>query len=101
VLDAALGERGLSRRVPAALPTTAAALALVAGSDLVTVVAERVCGPLCARLGVVTRPLPFDLPAVPVIVAWHHRYDSDPAHAWLRGLVTEALRGVLGLDRNC
>jgi hypothetical protein len=68
--------------------------------DLVTVVAERVCGPLCARLGLRTRPLPFDLPPVPVIVAWHHRYDTDPAHAWLRGQVAGALRGILGVDRN-
>jgi DNA-binding transcriptional LysR family regulator len=100
VLDKALADRGLGRTVVAALPTTAAALGLAAGSDLVTVVAERVCGPLCAQLGLRTRPLPFDLPPVPVIVAWHHRYDTDPAHAWLRGQVTGALRGILGVDRN-
>jgi DNA-binding transcriptional LysR family regulator len=91
VLDEALAERGLKRRVLASLPTSAAALDVVAGSDAVVVVAERVCGPLASRLGVVTRPMPVELPPVEVVMAWHHRHDSDPAHAWLRGAVRAAL----------
>jgi DNA-binding transcriptional LysR family regulator len=91
VLDEALAERGLQRRVLAALPTSAAALTVVAGSDAVVVVAERVCAPLAARLGVVTRPAPIELPPVEVVMTWHHRHDSDPAHAWLRGEVRAAL----------
>jgi DNA-binding transcriptional LysR family regulator len=91
VLDEALAERGLKRRVLASLPTSAAALDVVAGSDAVVVVAERVCAPLASRLGVVTRPVPVDLPPVEVVMSWHHRHDSDPAHAWLRGEVRVAL----------
>jgi DNA-binding transcriptional LysR family regulator len=91
VLDEALAERGLKRRVVASLPTSAAALDVVAGSDAVVVVASRVCEPLASRLGVVMRPVPVDLPPVSVVMTWHHRHDSDPAHAWLRGLVREAL----------
>jgi hypothetical protein len=30
-----------------------------------------------------------------VILSWHHRNDSDPAHAWLRAQVRTALRGIL------
>ncbi|MEV6849923.1 LysR family transcriptional regulator [Actinoplanes sp. NPDC051411] len=91
VLDEALAARGLKRRVLAALPTSAAALDVVAGSDVVVVVAERVCGPLASRLGVVTRTAPVDLPPVEVVMTWHHRHDSDPAHAWLRGEARAAL----------
>jgi DNA-binding transcriptional LysR family regulator len=91
VLDEALAERGLKRRVLAALPTSAAALDVVAGSDAVVVVAERMCRPLASRLGVVTRAAPIDLPPVEVVMTWHHRHDSDPAHAWLRGEVRAAL----------
>jgi len=94
-VDDALAERGLSRRVLAAVPTTAAALDLVAQTDLLTVVAERVCRAACARLGLAARPIPFRLPDTPVIVAWHHRYDTDPAHGWLRTQVRTALRDLL------
>ena len=95
VIDEALAERGLSRRVVAALPTSSAALDLVACTDLVTTVAERVCRPVWTRLGLVARPFPFPVPPVPVIVTWHHRNDSDPAHAWLRAQVRHALRAIL------
>ena len=95
VIDDALAERGLRRRVVAALPTSSAALDLVARSDLVTTVAEQVCRPFLTRLGLVARSLPFPVPAVPVIVTWHHRNDTDPAHAWLRGQLRHALRAIL------
>jgi DNA-binding transcriptional LysR family regulator len=82
--------------VIAALPTSSAALDLVARSDLVTTVAEQVCRPVWTRLGLVARPFPFPVPAVPVIVTWHHRNDTDPAHAWLLGQLRHALRAILG-----
>jgi DNA-binding transcriptional LysR family regulator len=95
VIDDALAERGLSRRVVASLPTSSAALDLAARSDLVTTVAEQVCRPVWTRLGLLARPFPFPVPPVPVIVSWHHRNDTDPAHAWLRAQVRPALRAIL------
>jgi DNA-binding transcriptional LysR family regulator len=94
-IDDALADLGLTRRVRAALPTTSAALELTARTTLVTTVAEQVCRPAWTRLGLRARALPLELPAVPVIVAWHHRYDTDVAHAWLRGEVVRALRTIL------
>jgi len=35
------------------------------------------------------------VPPVPVILSWHHRNDTDPAHAWLRDQVRVALRAIL------
>ncbi|MER6081499.1 LysR family transcriptional regulator [Streptomyces sp. NPDC001833] len=95
-VDDALAGLGLRRRVRVALPTTAAALELVAGTTMVTTVAEQVCRPAWTSLGLRARPLPLDLPPVPVIVAWHHRYDTDPAHTWLRTELLNVLRTILG-----
>jgi DNA-binding transcriptional LysR family regulator len=101
VIDDALAERGLRRRVVAALPTSSAALDLAARTDLVTTVAEQVCRPVWTRLGLVARPLPFPVPPVPVIVTWHHRNDTDPAHAWLRSQIRHALRAILDTRDAC
>ena len=30
-----------------------------------------------------------------MIVTWHHRNDTDPAHTWLRTQVRQALRAIL------
>jgi DNA-binding transcriptional LysR family regulator len=99
VIDDELAERGLTRRVVASLPTSSAALELAACTDLVTTVAEQVCRPAWTRLGLLARPLPFAVPPVPVILTWHHRNDTDPAHTWLRAQVRHALRTVLGTER--
>ncbi|MFF4115823.1 LysR family transcriptional regulator [Streptomyces sp. NPDC001714] len=94
-IDDALAGLGLRRRVRAALPTTTAALELVARTTMVTAVAEQVCRPACTGLRLRARTLPLDLPPVPVIVAWHRRYDTDPAHTWLRTELLAALRTIL------
>jgi len=91
VIDEALVERGLHRHVVGSLPTSTAALGLVARSDLVTTVAEGLCRRTCEALGVRTRRIPLVLRPVLLIQRWHHRYDTDLAHIWLRTHVHRAL----------
>lgn len=94
-VDEALLTQGLRREVLAALPTSGAALTTVASSDAVAVVAERLCGPLISALGLTVRTLPLDLPPAPVVLAWHRRFDADPAHRWLRDHARTALVAAL------
>ncbi|MFJ3224888.1 LysR family transcriptional regulator [Streptomyces sp. NPDC086783] len=91
-LDDALEARGMTRRVVAAAPTNATALQFVRHHDLVAAVPELVSRPLLDGLGLVVRPLPLPMPGIPVHLAWHRRYDNDPAHAWLRAHARTALR---------
>ena len=94
-IDDALAALGLKRHVYAALPTASAALDLAARTPTVAVVAEHVCGPLWTALGLKARTIPFELPPTSVIVAWHHRYDTDPAHAWLRTRLIHVLQAII------
>ncbi|WP_067450847.1 LysR family transcriptional regulator [Actinomadura macra] len=89
-VDEALRGLGLRRRVIASAPTSTGALYLVARSELLVAVPEHVCGPTLQVLGLRTLPLPFDLPPVPLFLAWHQRYDNDRAHAWLRDRIRDA-----------
>lgn len=98
-VDDALATHGLHRRVSGALPTSTAALHLVAQTDAVVIVAERLCSPTWSALGIQTRALPLlELTPVPVILAWHSRYDTDLAHDWLRRCTRTALAAVLDPD---
>ncbi|MGE7386461.1 LysR family transcriptional regulator [Streptomyces sp. NPDC004126] len=90
-LDEALARLGLGRRVVATAPTEAAALAFARGSDLVLSVPEATTRSGVDDFGLVVLPLPLELPSAPVYLSWHQRYDTDTAHAWLRGLAREAL----------
>ncbi|WP_308014141.1 LysR family transcriptional regulator [Streptantibioticus parmotrematis] len=94
-IDDALADLGLRRRVRASLPTSNAALELAARTTMLTAVAEQACRTAWTSLGLCARALPFDLPPVPVIVAWHRRYDTDPAHTWLRDQLLTTLRSIL------
>lgn len=94
-IDDAFAKLGLQRKVVASVPTCAAALEVVAHSDLVTIVPRTLCSTLCEAFGIATRELPLDVPSTPVVLSWHRRFESDPAHAWLRGCVAETLDAAL------
>ncbi|WP_242887959.1 LysR family transcriptional regulator [Actinomadura litoris] len=98
-LDAALGERGLSRRVSVVLPGHLAAMALAAAGDVVCLVPAALPGeppsPLsdAARaLGLRLLEIPVPLPPVTIGMAWHPRHTADGAHRWLRDGVRRVLR---------
>ncbi len=95
-VDAVLEARGLRRRVAAALPSFAAALAIVESSDTVCVLPRRLGVPAGRPLAPL--PLPFPLRSVPAVVSWHRRHDGDPAHRWLRGIVADVISVRLGLS---
>jgi DNA-binding transcriptional LysR family regulator len=92
-VDGLLRDRGLTRRVVASAPTSTSALRIVRDTDAVTAVPEVFSATDIQSLGLVTAPFPFDLPEVPVAMRWHTRNENDPAHRWLRGIVTELLGG--------
>jgi DNA-binding transcriptional LysR family regulator len=94
-IDDVLAEHGLRRRVVAAAPTSTAALHLARHSDLVVAVSEHLCRPMVTAFGLRTLPIPVDLPPVPLNQAWHHRYDTDLAHTWLRTQVRAVIRANL------
>ncbi|MFE6488981.1 LysR family transcriptional regulator [Streptomyces sp. NPDC057757] len=91
-IDDALSAHGYERRVIAAGPTAAFALQLALGTDLVVTLPDAVTRAARDRLGLVTLPLPLQMPDVPLHLLWHQRYDDDRAHVWLRDLVTETVR---------
>ncbi|MCX5387003.1 LysR family transcriptional regulator [Streptomyces sp. NBC_00083] len=93
-LDGALARLGRTRRVVATAPTEAAGLAFVRDSDLLVTAPESTTRAAATDLGLALLPLPFELPAARVYLSWHQRYDTDPAHAWLRDLARTALAGA-------
>jgi DNA-binding transcriptional LysR family regulator len=90
-IDEALEAQGLRRHVIAAAATSSAALHFAARSDVVVAVAERMCQPMIRAIGLRTRPIPLTLKPIPIVMAWHQRYDGDPGHVWLRQQVRELL----------
>lgn len=66
---------------------------IVAQSDLVLVVAERIALLFAEELALRIFPVPVEVRAFEIWQLWHPRMQSDPAHKWLRCLLAEVARG--------
>jgi DNA-binding transcriptional LysR family regulator len=88
-IDDALATRGLERHVTVAVPHFLAAPHIVAETDLVLTVAERIAASFAGVLPLRILELPFELPVLRGCMFWHERHQGDPAHAWFRGRVAE------------
>lgn len=94
VVDEALAERGLTRRVALMIQHFLVAPYAIAGSDLVITLAERLALAFVERLPLVIHEPPLPLPQFTMQLYWHERHHLDPAHRWLREQLIEVGRSL-------
>ncbi|WP_194926064.1 LysR family transcriptional regulator [Catenulispora pinisilvae] len=95
-IDAALAKRGLRRKVAVVVPSHTGGMLLARGTDLVCLTMAATNDDLPSAvdaLGLRTFPIPLDLPAVEIGMAWHPTHDADAAHRWFRGHIRSTLTG--------
>lgn len=80
--DETLATLGRKRRVVASLPSFLLAAPLVATTDLVAVLPERLARLMDDVFDIFA--LPFESARFNVVMSWHARRDRDPGHQWLR-----------------
>ena len=69
---------------------------LVASSDLVLTLAERVAARLEDSFGLALLEMPKELALKPFVLSlmWHERHSADPAHAWFRQLFADVAGAI-------
>lgn len=90
----ALQRTSLKRDVVVSVAHFLAIPEVVAVTDYCATLPQLICQHLAkdARLKVIATPV--DLGTFPVEMAWHARYRHDPAHRWLRGLISDVAKGL-------
>lgn len=90
----ALGRGGHARQVSLQVSSTLLLPEVVASSDLLAVVPERLA--LRTRHSHLLQviPVPFRLDPIAVWMLWHDRLHNDPAHRWLRAVVSAVGRAA-------
>jgi DNA-binding transcriptional LysR family regulator len=83
-LDSALLASGHKRSVGVRVPFFSAAFNALLRSDQLLVIPEHIARNVSQSLPITYRPLPLTLPSHKYWLIWHPKYDSDPAHIWLR-----------------
>jgi LysR family transcriptional regulator, mexEF-oprN operon transcriptional activator len=92
--DAALERLGRSRRIVLGLPDFGLLRRVLLGTDLLCTVSDALADAMLgaiAEAGLVADPPPFPCPESVVRMAWRAVLDHDPAEAWLRTQIIEAL----------
>ena len=90
VVDTLLERLGRTRRVALVLQHFLVAPHVVASTDLVMTVGERVARAFARMLPLVVREPPLEVPPLAVAQIWHERQARDPAMVWLRSQLTAA-----------
>lgn len=89
-VDHALQNIGRERRVLVQLPSFTAAPMLLLQSNLFLTAPRFLLKELARHLPIRLYPPPVDLNQWSLNMAWHERFQSDAAHAWLRDLISDA-----------
>jgi DNA-binding transcriptional LysR family regulator len=98
-VDDVLAERGLSRTVARAVPYFVTALHLVAETDYVLTISERIARRFAGPLSLTVLEVPLELRPYALSLVWHPRTDADPGHRFLREVFARAAAEVAG-DRH-
>ena len=85
-VEVQMDELGVQRRTEITAGFTVAPL-LVAGTEFLTVIHERLGQLLAPRFGLRLLELPVDIPPLTEIMLWTQRSNDDPAHRWLRSQI--------------
>jgi DNA-binding transcriptional LysR family regulator len=84
VIDEWLAEKGLERRIALIVPHFLSAPFIVAKTDMLLSVPERIAAQFAGLAPLSVLPVPIDLAPYELIMVWHPLRENDPAHCWLR-----------------
>ncbi|KFC68347.1 LysR family transcriptional regulator [Massilia sp. LC238] len=88
-INALLARVGVGPSVRFRVPHFTAVPYMVATSDLVVTVPQKLAERAALPFGLEWIVPPLELPTLQTNVFWHRRYNQDPGNQWLRGLLAE------------
>lgn len=94
LVDRALSQLGVKRRVAVTLPFYVPAIFTIAQTDLVLTVSRRLAKIAAPIAGVRVVEAPREIKSFPYFMAWHPRLTNEPAHRWFHEQLRSAVRTV-------
>lgn len=92
-VDTALEKLGLERNIILSVPYALPAFQIIHDNpQYFFTTAMQVAKRKASHFGLLIKPLPFKVDEIVIKKIWHRKYDQDPAHQWLRGLIQRDMR---------
>ena len=60
---------------------------IVAETDLIATVTEKLALQTADKLGLIIKPHTVDIPSVQINMVWHRRFHQDIGNVWFRGVI--------------
>lgn len=89
MVDDILERRSLARDVGLRVPNVLLSADVVAVTDMLAIVPQRIACDAARTLPLQILPLPFDTDRADLSMLWHERVHREPAHIWLRGVMRD------------
>ncbi len=93
VIEEALERAGLARRIALRVPHFTVVPMVLARTDLILILPQRVARVFERQGGFKYLPAPVPIPPADVGVHWHDRFDADAGNRWLREQLIELFTG--------
>lgn len=94
-LDSTMEARGLKRRSMVTVSNFSGLPEFLRGTDLLASAPERMSNQLMRDFAYV--PLPFEYNPFTLLMLWHRRHQTDPAHRWVRNQLNSVAATMNGL----
>lgn len=88
-VDLFLAQQNLQRHIALTIPHFLVAPFILANTNLIATLAERIVRTYSEVLALKVSPLPFELSGFSVRMLWHTKNNNDLAHQWLRTMMAE------------
>lgn len=89
IIDRTLREQQLHRNVVLEVPNYLGVVDIVAQTDLLATVPQKLADLMSSTLATKRFPVPIDIPQYDVKQHWHARNHQDAGHRWLRALLAD------------
>ncbi|MBF0160275.1 MAG: LysR family transcriptional regulator [Magnetococcales bacterium] len=96
IVDETLTQMGHTRNVATRLTAMGMLPFLLKDCDLVATVPVMTAKAMVKSFDLITAPIPFTIPAMPVGMLWHRRTDRTPAYIWLRRQMDDLMTSQIG-----
>jgi DNA-binding transcriptional LysR family regulator len=93
-VDALLAQQNLTRTIAVSIPHFLVAPSILARTNLVATLVERVANEFAPILNLKILPCPLPLQGFSVFMRWHQSMRDRDANAWLRGVVLEVSQNI-------
>ncbi|MGE0803617.1 MAG: LysR substrate-binding domain-containing protein, partial [Lautropia sp.] len=91
MMDKAIDDEGISRRISMQVPSFLALAEIVGHTDMLALAPIHLARTFCRDGMVRYSKVPFPIPSYSVRQYWHERFHRDPGNRWLREIAFQVL----------